>query len=65
MASMIATELIKIIFSACPTGPCGSRMAGRHAVRASGAASPAQRAANARIESLPAPARLGEDGAHG
>ena len=37
IASMIASESIRIVFSASPTGPCGSSTAGWHAVSTIGA----------------------------
>src|SRR5947209_6775714 len=50
MASMIASESIRMVLSAIPIGPCGSRTAGWHAAKAIGAMTTAQRPARTRID---------------
>ncbi len=56
MASMIATESSRMVLSAVPTGPCGSRRPDEQAVRNSGApASPRRK------RRVPAYVRTGEN----
>ena len=60
IASMIASESIRMVRSACPTGPRGSRTAQWQAVRASGSSATAHRRAATRRRA-PAPRRSADD----